>query len=62
MFVDEKYRRTGVTKSLFSWLEAEFADNIVGFALQVSEENTAATQTVEKLGFKSPPISTSSVY
>lgn len=52
LYVDEIYRRSGVGTKFFAWLADTFGKNCAGLSLQVSEQNHAALNFYQKLGFE----------
>jgi len=51
LYVSEKWRSTGVGTKLFGWLERTFAEEVVGFSLQVANHNKPALRFYQRLGF-----------
>jgi ribosomal protein S18 acetylase RimI-like enzyme len=49
--VTQERRRSSIATDLITWLEKRFAEDAVGYTLEVSSDNTAACNLVSKLGF-----------
>ncbi|HEY9870265.1 MAG TPA: GNAT family N-acetyltransferase [Candidatus Obscuribacterales bacterium] len=54
LYVDGPYRRTGVAREFFAWLEETYPES-VGMSLQVSHSNARAAKLYESIGFNSSP-------
>lgn len=52
IYVDKKFRCSGVATKFFSWVERTFAETCAGWSLQVSQHNQNALRLYERLGYK----------
>lgn len=49
--IDQDKRRSSIATDLINWLETTFADDAVGFSLEIAHHNIPAQKLAMKMGF-----------